>query len=55
MMRSYYKFTNFKRDTTADRYGLHRAIYENFSDLQHLTEQRMADQLRTVIKNNVQA
>ncbi|CAH1109132.1 unnamed protein product [Psylliodes chrysocephalus] len=53
IMRSYYEITKLENDLTVYRYALHRAFTEKYPDLQHLTEQRIADQRRTIIKNTL--
>lgn len=53
IMRSYYKITKFETDMTMYRSALHRAFIEKFPSLQNITVQRIADQMRVIISNNL--
>lgn len=53
IMCSYYKIIHLERDTKAFTYALYRASFEQFTDLQHLNEKRIADQRRDIIKSNL--
>ncbi|CAH1098904.1 unnamed protein product [Psylliodes chrysocephalus] len=55
IMRSYFKITKMETDLTTYRYALHRAFVEKYPELQHLTEQRIADQRRAILTKNLLA
>lgn len=53
IMRSYYRITKFETDMTNYRYALHRAFVKEFPQYDSITEQRVADQRRAIVNNNL--
>ncbi|XP_015189676.1 PREDICTED: uncharacterized protein LOC107073501 [Polistes dominula] len=52
LMLCYYKVTKLERDRTDYRTQLHKEFTNRYPELSFITEQRFADQVRTIIKNN---
>ena len=52
LMRCYYNVTQGESNITGFRIGLHREFTALYPQLNHLTEQRLADQRRMIIKTN---
>ncbi|CAH2216870.1 jg1580, partial [Pararge aegeria aegeria] len=52
IIREYYKITQCESNKTAYRGPLHAAITSQFTQISHVSEQRIADQRRFIVKNN---
>ena len=52
ILREYYLITKLETDTVAYRQKLHEAFTRTYPDAE-ITEQRLADQRRAIIKNNL--
>ncbi|XP_030760815.1 uncharacterized protein LOC115885926 [Sitophilus oryzae] len=53
IMRLYYKVTNLETDFTMYRGKLYAQFIKVFPNLKHLSEQRIADQRRTIVSRNL--
>jgi hypothetical protein len=53
IIRNYFKITNLESNRTAYRRPLHLSFITQYPELGHLTEQRISDQLRVIIKNKL--
>ncbi|XP_052756188.1 uncharacterized protein LOC128201893 [Galleria mellonella] len=51
IIRSYYKITQLETNKCAYRKQLHASVIDQFPQLEHLSEQRIADQRRAIIVN----
>lgn len=52
LLRSYYIVTHCETNLSAYRPQLHQKFIETFPELSHISEQRLADQIRVIHKNN---
>lgn len=52
IVRAYYRVTNLEEEIHGFRTRLHEEFIARFPELRHLTEQRIADQYRVIIRNN---
>lgn len=53
IIRTYFKITNLESNKTSYRKLLHVAITQQFPQISHLSEQRIADQRRSIIHNKL--
>ncbi|XP_028163341.1 uncharacterized protein LOC114354934, partial [Ostrinia furnacalis] len=53
IMRIYYKITQMETNTTGYRKLLHTQFIEQFPQLAHISEQRVADQRRVIVNNKL--